>query len=115
MARTAGRWSTSSRAGVPAGPRARSNCRPTRWLPASPGWAPPPEFLKVSFVYLGDGLEVVSQEADGAWLERAEQRVLELVDGIRSEQFRTTPSDACRSCDFLTLCEAGQAHLGAEQ
>ena len=77
--------------------------------------AAPPESLKVSFVYLGDGLDVVSQEADGAWLERAEQRVTDLVEGIRSEQFQTTPSDACRSCDFLTFCEAGQAHLAAKQ
>lgn len=73
-----------------------------------------PESLKVSFVYLGDGLDVVSQEADGAWMERAEQRVEELVDGIRSERFQTAPSPACRSCDFLTFCEAGQAHLASE-
>lgn len=74
---------------------------------------PAPESLKVSFVYLGDGLDVVSQEADGAWMERAKQRVLELVDSIRSEQFQTAPSPACRSCDFLTFCEAGQTHLAS--
>ncbi|MYC84258.1 MAG: ATP-dependent helicase [Acidimicrobiia bacterium] len=74
-----------------------------------------PDSLKVSFVYLGDGLDVVSQEADSAWMERAGQRVTELVEGIRSEQFQTTPSDACRSCDFLTFCKAGQAHLAAKQ
>ncbi|MXY77338.1 MAG: ATP-dependent helicase [Acidimicrobiia bacterium] len=77
--------------------------------------APAPESLKVSFVYLGDGLDVVSQEADSLWMERAGQRVTELVEGIRSEQFQTTPSDACRSCDFLTFCKAGQAHLAARQ
>ena len=76
--------------------------------------AAPPESLKVSFVYLGDGLDVVSQEADGAWMERAEQRVTELVDGIRSERFQTVPSPACRSCDFLSFCKAGQAHLASE-
>lgn len=77
--------------------------------------ATPPESLKVSFVYLGDGLDVVSEEADSAWMERAEQRILELVEGIRSAQFPTVPSPACRSCDFLAFCEAGQAHLAAEQ
>ena len=76
---------------------------------------PAPDSLRVSFVYLGDGLDVVSQEADGAWIERARQQIMELVDRIRSEQFRATPSDACRSCDFLTFCEAGQAHLASEQ
>ena len=76
---------------------------------------PAPESLQVSFVYLGDGLDVVSQEADSPWMERAEQRVTELVEGIRSEQFQTTPSDACRPCDFLTFCKAGQAHLAAKQ
>jgi len=76
--------------------------------------AAPPESLKVSFVYLGDGLDVVSEEADGAWMERAEQRVTELVEGIRSERFQTVPSPACRSCDFLSFCKAGQAHLASE-
>ncbi len=75
----------------------------------------PPESLKVSFVYLGDGLDVVSQDADGAWMEQAEQRVMELVDSIRSEQFLATPSAACRSCDFLTFCDPGQSHLASEQ
>ena len=75
----------------------------------------PPESLKVSFVYLGDGLDVVSQEADGAWMELAEQRVMELVDRIRSEQFLAAPSGGCRSCDFLSFCDSGQAHLASEQ
>ncbi len=77
--------------------------------------ATPPKSLRVSFVYLGDGLDVVSQEADDAWMELAEQRVMTLVDRIRSEQFRAAPSGACRSCDFLSFCDSGQAHLASEQ
>ena len=72
---------------------------------------PAPESLKVSFVYLGDGLDVVGEQADNTWIEQAKQRVLALVDGIRSEQFHTAPSPACRTCDFLTFCEPGQSHL----
>lgn len=75
----------------------------------------PPESLKVSFVYLGDGLDIVSQEADGPWMDRAEERVMELVDSIRSERFAPTPTDACRSCDFLSFCDPGQAHLSTDQ
>ena len=67
----------------------------------------------MSFVYLGDGLDVVGEQADNTWIEQAKQRVLELVDGIRSEQFQTAPSPACRTCDFLTLCEPGQTHLAS--
>ena len=73
--------------------------------------APAPECLRVSFVYLGDGLEVTDQEVDGEWLEKARSRILELIDGIRAESFDATPSQACRSCDFHHLCEEGTRFL----
>ena len=58
---------------------------------------PAPETLRVSFVYLGGGLDVVAEEVDGAWMEQARKQVLELVKGIQEEQFQPTPSGACRS------------------
>jgi len=72
---------------------------------------PAPDNLRASFVYLGSGLDVAGQSVDEAWLEQAEQQIQNLVDGIRSERFEPTPSDACRSCDFLAFCEAGQSYL----
>ncbi|MCY3539361.1 MAG: ATP-dependent DNA helicase [bacterium] len=73
--------------------------------------APAPDNLRASFVYLGGGLDVVGQSVDEAWLEQADQSIRDLVDGIRSESFEPIPSDACRSCDFLSFCEAGQSYL----
>ena len=70
-----------------------------------------PESLHVSFVYLGDGLEVVDQEVDEAWLDEARNRILGLIADIRAEQFEPSPSPACRSCDFRHVCEEGTQFL----
>ena len=70
-----------------------------------------PESLSVSFVYLGDGLEVLGQEADEAWLQEATDRILELVENIRAERFDPEPSPACRTCDFHHVCPEGKEWL----
>ena len=75
--------------------------------------APAPGSLRVSFVYLGGGLEVVDQQVDHTWLERAKDRILGLIEGIRAERFDPTPSRACHTCDFRHVCEEGQQFLAS--
>ena len=72
-----------------------------------------PDSMCVSFVYLGGGLEVLGQEVDEAWLQKATQRILELVENIRAEHFEATPSPACRTCDFRHVCPEGKEWLSA--
>ena len=75
--------------------------------------SPGPESLRVSFVYLGDGLEVVDQEVDETWLEQARERILGLVEDIRADRFEPTPSTACRTCDFRNFCKEGKQFLAS--
>ena len=75
--------------------------------------SPRPESLRVSFVYLGDGLDVVDQEVDQTWLAEARERILRLVEDIRAGRFEPTPSTACRTCDFRNFCEEGKQFLSA--
>lgn len=70
-----------------------------------------PERLRVSFVYLGDGWKIIEQEVDDRWLERARNRILELVSHIGDKRFEATPSKACHSCDFRHVCEEGREFL----
>ena len=71
-----------------------------------------PDDLSVSFVYLGDGLDVVSTKVDDEWLAEAHRRMSALVDGIQQASFDPTPSDACHRCDFLRFCAEGKAYVG---
>ncbi len=75
------------------------------------GASAPPR-LQVSFVYLGDGCEVVTEEVDDDWLQRARTHILDLVSGIETGRFEPTPSKSCRNCDFLHLCDEGKDFLG---
>ncbi|HEX2155094.1 MAG TPA: ATP-dependent DNA helicase [Acidimicrobiia bacterium] len=70
-----------------------------------------PRHLAVSFVYLGDGLDVDRQIADAAWMDKAESTVESLATGIVNEEFEPVPSEACRSCEFSRFCPAGTAWL----
>lgn len=72
-----------------------------------------PDRLAVTFVYLGDGLDVVRQEVDDQWVHEAGARVGGLIEGIRSEAFDPTPSAACTNCDFTRFCPEGTAFLAA--
>ena len=74
----------------------------------------PPDRLSVSFVYLGDGLDVDRLTADRAWLTEARSDLDDLFGAIKDEAFEPTPSEACRRCDFLRFCDAGTAHVEAE-
>lgn len=70
-----------------------------------------PEELAVSFVYLGDGVDVSRHEIDAAWLDKAESTVESLAAGIAAAKFAPVPSEACRSCEFSRFCPAGTAWL----
>ncbi len=70
-----------------------------------------PETLRVTFAYLGGGLEEVSEEADANWLVQAQSHLEELAEGVVAGDFSPLPSARCQSCDFLHLCPAGQAFL----
>lgn len=71
----------------------------------------PPERLTASFVYLGGGLDVVTESVDPVWLEGARRHVDGLIEGIESERFGPTPSEGCRWCDFVQFCPEGRTFL----
>ena len=75
--------------------------------------APAPPDLAVTFVYLGDGLDVVRQEVDDQWLGDTNARLGGLIENIRSQSFDPTPSAACTTCDFIRFCAEGKAFVEA--
>ncbi len=80
----------------------------------APGFsAAPPDPLKVTFAYFGDGLDEVSQDVDGEWLENAQDRLGELFGGIEAQDWTPTPSPACHHCDFQRFCEPGKEWVAA--
>jgi DNA helicase-2/ATP-dependent DNA helicase PcrA len=74
---------------------------------------PPPE-LKVTFAFLGGGVEEVSYRADAEWLEKAEDRLARLTEAISFGRFDPTPGPGCGQCDFLLACPAGRAFVSGE-
>ena len=75
------------------------------------GIAPPRRF-DVSFVYLGGTEpEVRLHTVDDQWLDDAARRVNGLLDAISRDEWPTSPSDACRNCDFLRFCADGRRHV----
>jgi DNA helicase-2/ATP-dependent DNA helicase PcrA len=71
----------------------------------------PPAGLRVTFAYLGGGLEERTGQVDGEWMARAESHLGDLAAGIEQERFEPSPSEACRRCDFLRFCPAGRAFV----
>ncbi len=67
--------------------------------------------LSVSFAYLGDGLDVRTERADGPWLEAARTRLVSITEAITEGRFPPSPSASCRWCDFLPFCEHGREYL----
>lgn len=74
-----------------------------------------PDSIGVSFVYLGDGLDVARTEADEEWMRAAEDKIEGLAAGIVARSFDPVPSPACRSCEFVRFCPAGAAWLEADR
>lgn len=77
--------------------------------------APKPRTSEVSYVYLGRGLETETAQVDQPWLDQAKTELVNLVTGIRSEQFEPQPNPGCHQCDFLQFCEPGQLSVSTPQ
>jgi DNA helicase-2/ATP-dependent DNA helicase PcrA len=71
----------------------------------------PPTDLRVTFAYLGGGLDEVSYEADTGWLSGARATVSTLATGITEDRFDERPGPWCERCDFLRFCAPGRSHL----
>lgn len=69
--------------------------------------------LAVSFVYLGDGLDVAKVSVDQQWMETARNRIEAISAGIVAEHFDPEPSVACHSCEFARFCSVGSEWLRA--
>ncbi len=72
----------------------------------------PIERLSVTFAYLGDGPIEETHEVDDAWLDAARTRVAGIGEDIAGKRWDPTPGPQCRRCDFLRVCDAGQAFVG---
>ncbi|MEA1903272.1 MAG: ATP-dependent DNA helicase [Actinomycetota bacterium] len=72
-----------------------------------------PESMRVTFAYLGNGLDEVSYDADETWVEGARGSLESLTDRIVAEDFAEHPGQWCHSCDFLRFCGPGQAEVGS--
>jgi DNA helicase-2/ATP-dependent DNA helicase PcrA len=75
----------------------------------------PPRELSVTFAYLGDRLEEVTEAVSDDWLTDARDHLGALSTQIGEGRFPTTPSPACRWCDFQSFCEPGRAYLDAHE
>lgn len=76
--------------------------------------AEPPDRLRVTFAYLGDGLVEHSEDVDDVWLALARRHLEALVANAAGDEPTATPSEACRSCDFVGFCAPGRAWLDAD-
>ncbi len=74
---------------------------------------PPPDDLTVTFAYLGGGLVEEQHRADSQWMITARLEIDSALDSIAAEEFGPEPGPACRSCDFLPVCDRGQAWVSA--
>lgn len=72
---------------------------------------PKPEHLRVTFAFLGDGLQEVSYQADPEWLAEARRSLSEIVEAMESGSFQPRPGPWCHNCDFLRFCPEGKAEV----
>ncbi len=72
-----------------------------------------PEDVDVTFAYFGTSPATeVTEGVDTPWLADASQTVGRLLAQAEEGPFPAVPSPACRWCDFLHICEAGQRQVG---
>ncbi|NHZ70835.1 MAG: UvrD-helicase domain-containing protein [Proteobacteria bacterium] len=68
-----------------------------------------PDEMSVTFAYFGSGsCEESTTRIDDDWLSEARSHVTQLLIDGREGPFDPRPSSACRYCDFLHHCAAGQ-------
>ncbi len=72
----------------------------------------PPTEVDVTFAYLGDGLDEVSERADARWVSEAETHLGEITDSIAAGDFSESPGPWCHQCDFLRFCAPGKEQVG---
>lgn len=72
-------------------------------------WGKRPEDLTLTYFYLAENEEVTRPAGDP---EATRARLAEVFGAIAEGRFDPTPGEQCRSCDFLSFCEAGRAFLG---
>ncbi|NNL28255.1 MAG: ATP-dependent helicase [Acidimicrobiia bacterium] len=72
-----------------------------------------PDLMDVTFAYLGEGFETHTETADDRWISEARSDVASILHDIAEKRFEATPSDACRSCDFVGVCEIGKEFLAS--
>jgi DNA helicase II / ATP-dependent DNA helicase PcrA len=75
-------------------------------------WRKPPADLTLTYLYLNTREEASRPAGD---VEATRARVLETLRGIVRERFDPTPGEHCRSCDFLSFCEAGQKYVASRE
>ena len=71
-----------------------------------------PETMDVTFAYFGGGAcEEDTVAVDDDWMAAARSHVATLMGAAADGPFEANPSPACRYCDFLHLCVAGQEEV----
>jgi predicted RecB family nuclease len=73
----------------------------------------PPRDLKVTFAYLGDGLEEVVYQADEKWMADASDSLDALTSRMADGDYTEHPGKWCRNCDFLRFCRPGQEEVSS--
>lgn len=72
-------------------------------------WGKRPEDLAMTYLYLGEGAEVLSRSAGSA--EEIRARVSTSLKGIGAAAYEPTPGPFCRWCDFLPFCDPGKGFM----
>ena len=74
--------------------------------------AHPPDEMDLTFAYFGSSPAAeVTERVDQHWIETASTTISDLLANAEGGPFDPTPSPACRWCDFLHHCPAGQEAL----
>jgi RecB family exonuclease len=75
-----------------------------------------PTTMAVTFAYFGGGAcEEDTVTVDDAWMDAARSHVETLMSAAADGPFDANPSPACRYCDFLHLCDAGQQEVNTHE
>ena len=74
--------------------------------------AHPPDEMDLTFAYFGASPAAeVTERVDQGWIDSASTTISSLLAAAEGGPFEPTPSPACRWCDFVHHCPAGQDAL----
>ena len=59
---------------------------------------------KAVYVYVETG-KILEVDVSQKRREKAKEKLLEVIDGIKERRFRATPGYICRFCDYRSICE----------